>query len=193
MRCTNNRPKASCIFNAFSLPIASAFTRTGLDIKVREFITLSILIALGGVESQIKGHATLHVSPVRLVLWPTNNTKILAIGHQRGAILDKAAEGRVDAFVFFAVEVRFGLVTDHPGQEVPGRFGPLAIPGNPDGVAADECGLPTLKAGDGGHPDICIRKRGVSHALKTGRHWHDADIALWEITGPCRSGLGRAI
>ena len=32
------------------------YTRTGLDIKIRELITLSILIALGGVESQIKGH-----------------------------------------------------------------------------------------------------------------------------------------
>lgn len=32
------------------------YTRNGLDISVREMITLSILIALGGVESQIKGH-----------------------------------------------------------------------------------------------------------------------------------------
>lgn len=32
------------------------YTRNGIDIKVRELITLSILIALGGVESQIKGH-----------------------------------------------------------------------------------------------------------------------------------------
>jgi 4-carboxymuconolactone decarboxylase len=32
------------------------YTRSGVDIKVRELITLSILIALGGVESQIKGH-----------------------------------------------------------------------------------------------------------------------------------------
>jgi 4-carboxymuconolactone decarboxylase len=32
------------------------YTRTGLDIRVRELITLSILIALGGVESQIEGH-----------------------------------------------------------------------------------------------------------------------------------------
>ena len=32
------------------------YTRNGLDIKIRELITLSILIALGGVESQIKGH-----------------------------------------------------------------------------------------------------------------------------------------
>jgi 4-carboxymuconolactone decarboxylase len=32
------------------------YTRTGVDVRVRELITLSILIALGGVESQIKGH-----------------------------------------------------------------------------------------------------------------------------------------
>jgi len=32
------------------------YTRTGLDIKFRELVTLSILIALGGAESQVKGH-----------------------------------------------------------------------------------------------------------------------------------------
>lgn len=32
------------------------YTRTGLDIKMRELITLSFLIALGGTEPQIKGH-----------------------------------------------------------------------------------------------------------------------------------------
>jgi 4-carboxymuconolactone decarboxylase len=32
------------------------YTRNGLDIKLRELVTLSVLIALGGVESQIKGH-----------------------------------------------------------------------------------------------------------------------------------------
>lgn len=31
-------------------------TRTGLDLKTREMITLSFLIALGGTENQIKGH-----------------------------------------------------------------------------------------------------------------------------------------
>lgn len=31
-------------------------TRNGLDVKTREMITLSFLIALGGTESQIKGH-----------------------------------------------------------------------------------------------------------------------------------------
>ena len=32
------------------------YTRNGVNISIREMITLSILIALGGVESQIKGH-----------------------------------------------------------------------------------------------------------------------------------------
>ena len=32
------------------------YTRNGLDIKTRELITLSILIAMGGTEPQIKGH-----------------------------------------------------------------------------------------------------------------------------------------
>jgi 4-carboxymuconolactone decarboxylase len=32
------------------------YTRNGLEIKIRELVTLAILIALGGVESQIKGH-----------------------------------------------------------------------------------------------------------------------------------------
>jgi len=32
------------------------YTRTNLDIKFRELVTLAILIALGGTESQVKGH-----------------------------------------------------------------------------------------------------------------------------------------
>jgi 4-carboxymuconolactone decarboxylase len=32
------------------------YTRNGIDINIREMITLSIVIALGGTESQIKGH-----------------------------------------------------------------------------------------------------------------------------------------
>jgi 4-carboxymuconolactone decarboxylase len=32
------------------------YTRTGLDLKLRELVTVSILIALGGAEPQIKGH-----------------------------------------------------------------------------------------------------------------------------------------
>jgi 4-carboxymuconolactone decarboxylase len=32
------------------------YTRTGLELRIRELITLSILIALGGCDSQVKGH-----------------------------------------------------------------------------------------------------------------------------------------
>jgi len=32
------------------------YTRTGLDVKTRELLTLSMLIALGGTEAQMKGH-----------------------------------------------------------------------------------------------------------------------------------------
>jgi 4-carboxymuconolactone decarboxylase len=32
------------------------YTRGGLDLKTRELVTLSILIALGGADSQVKGH-----------------------------------------------------------------------------------------------------------------------------------------
>lgn len=32
------------------------YTRNGLDLKLRELVTLSFLVALGGTEAQIKGH-----------------------------------------------------------------------------------------------------------------------------------------
>lgn len=32
------------------------YTRPGLDIKIRELVTLSILIAMGGLDAQVKGH-----------------------------------------------------------------------------------------------------------------------------------------
>jgi 4-carboxymuconolactone decarboxylase len=46
------------------------YTRNGLDVKLRELVTLSILIGLGGVESQIKGHiqGNLNVGNDRTVL-----------------------------------------------------------------------------------------------------------------------------
>jgi 4-carboxymuconolactone decarboxylase len=31
-------------------------TRTGLDIKIRELLTFSMILSLGGCESQLKGH-----------------------------------------------------------------------------------------------------------------------------------------
>jgi 4-carboxymuconolactone decarboxylase len=46
------------------------YTRGGLDVKLREMVTLSFLIALGGVESQITGHikGNLNVGNDRSVL-----------------------------------------------------------------------------------------------------------------------------
>jgi len=32
------------------------YTRNGLDIKIRELLTYSMLISIGGTESQVKGH-----------------------------------------------------------------------------------------------------------------------------------------
>lgn len=38
------------------------YTRKGLDIKIRELITFSILLALGGCEPQLKGHIQANVT-----------------------------------------------------------------------------------------------------------------------------------
>jgi len=38
------------------------YTRTGLDIKTRELLTYSILISMGGVEAQVKGHIQANVN-----------------------------------------------------------------------------------------------------------------------------------
>jgi 4-carboxymuconolactone decarboxylase len=34
----------------------STYTRTGLDVRTRELLTFSMLLALGGCEPQVKGH-----------------------------------------------------------------------------------------------------------------------------------------
>lgn len=46
------------------------YTRTGLDIAMRELVTLSFLVALGGCDPQVKGHvaANLHVGNDRALL-----------------------------------------------------------------------------------------------------------------------------
>jgi 4-carboxymuconolactone decarboxylase len=42
--------------NASCPPIVAAIsTRRGLDIKIRKLVTLSILIAMGGLDAQVKG------------------------------------------------------------------------------------------------------------------------------------------
>ena len=48
------------------------YTRKGLDLKLRELVTLSILIALGGVDAQVKGHLQGNLN----------------VGNDRGVLLD---------------------------------------------------------------------------------------------------------
>ena len=61
------------------------YTRTGLELAIRELITLSILIALGGVESQIKGHVrgNLNVGNGRDVLLDAITQLLPWVGYPR--------------------------------------------------------------------------------------------------------------
>ena len=65
--------------------VGDYYTRDGPDIKVRELFTLSVLIALGGVEAQIKGHiqGNLSVGNDREI-WLSLMTQSLPwVGHPR--------------------------------------------------------------------------------------------------------------
>jgi len=61
------------------------YTRTGLDLKIRELLTFSMLAALGGCESQIAGHvaANLAVGNDRAVLVGTVTQLLPFIGYPR--------------------------------------------------------------------------------------------------------------
>ncbi len=61
------------------------YTRTGLDIKLRELVTLSILIALGGTEAQIAGHiqGNLNVGNGRTVLIDLMTQLLPWVGYPR--------------------------------------------------------------------------------------------------------------
>ena len=56
-----------------------------MDLKLRELVTLSILIALGGVESQIKGHiqGNLNVGSDRAVLMDLITQLLPWVGYPR--------------------------------------------------------------------------------------------------------------
>ncbi|MCD8041897.1 MAG: carboxymuconolactone decarboxylase family protein [Tannerellaceae bacterium] len=60
-------------------------TRNGLDVKQRELVTLSFLIALGGTESQIKGHiaANAHVGNDRQTLIDLMTQLLPYVGYPR--------------------------------------------------------------------------------------------------------------
>jgi threonine dehydrogenase-like Zn-dependent dehydrogenase len=75
------------------------YTRTGLDINFRELVTLSILIALGGTESQVKGHihGNVNVGNGRKVLLDVITQLLPWVGYPRtlnalGALNEVAPE-----------------------------------------------------------------------------------------------------
>jgi 4-carboxymuconolactone decarboxylase len=60
-------------------------TRTGIDIPTRELLTLSMLVALGGCDSQVKGHvaANLHVGNDRAKVIDVLTQLLPFIGYPR--------------------------------------------------------------------------------------------------------------
>jgi 4-carboxymuconolactone decarboxylase len=61
------------------------YTRAGLDIRMREMLTLSMLVALGGCESQVQGHvaANLNVGNDRATLLSVVTQLLPFIGYPR--------------------------------------------------------------------------------------------------------------
>ena len=61
------------------------YTRTGIDIRTRELLTLSMLVALGGCDPQVKGHvaANLHVGNDRAQLIDVVTQLLPFIGYPR--------------------------------------------------------------------------------------------------------------
>jgi len=61
------------------------YTRTGLDINVRELVTLCILIAMGGVDSQVKGHmqGNVHIGNGRETLLDVITQLLPWVGYPR--------------------------------------------------------------------------------------------------------------
>lgn len=61
------------------------YTRTGLDLRMRELLTFSMLVALGGCEPQVKGHvaANLHVGNDRARLIDVLTQLLPFIGYPR--------------------------------------------------------------------------------------------------------------
>src|SRR4029079_2535806 len=60
-------------------------TRTGIDVPTRELLTLSMLVALGGCDAQVKGHvaANLHVGNDRARLIDVLTQLLPFIGYPR--------------------------------------------------------------------------------------------------------------
>lgn len=61
------------------------YTRNGLDVKMRELVTFTLLVSLGGVEAQVKGHiqGNLNVGNDKEVLLETVTQLLPYIGYPR--------------------------------------------------------------------------------------------------------------
>jgi alkylhydroperoxidase/carboxymuconolactone decarboxylase family protein YurZ len=53
---TQRRRPTSSTFNGIFQPTVGDYTRSGIDVRTRELVTFSMLVALGGCEPQVKGH-----------------------------------------------------------------------------------------------------------------------------------------
>ena len=61
------------------------YTRTGLDVKMRELLTFSMLLSLGGCEQQLRGHikGNLNVGNDKEVLLSTVTQLLPYVGYPR--------------------------------------------------------------------------------------------------------------
>lgn len=86
-RLYNSAPKDQLHIQQFlsSNCFGDNYTRTGLDVKTRELLTFSMLVALGGCEPQVKGHiaANLHCGNDRITLVDVLTQLLPFIGYPR--------------------------------------------------------------------------------------------------------------
>ncbi|WP_092804914.1 carboxymuconolactone decarboxylase family protein [Rhodococcus globerulus] len=79
------------------------YTRSGLDLRTRELLTLSILVALGGADGQVRGHVmgNLNVGNDRSVILDVLTVLLPYVGYPRTLnalrMLDDAAPADADA------------------------------------------------------------------------------------------------
>ena len=65
--------------------VGDSYTRTGIDVPTREFLTFAMLVALGGCEPQVRGHvaANVNVGNGRAVLLQVITQLLPYIGYPR--------------------------------------------------------------------------------------------------------------
>src|SRR5271165_4849231 len=189
--------RANRAWRARTSPATPSFRNSyGFNELFIALLSASILLASPNTASRSNtSHGpcgSLNVAPKFLAkgVWPFFATELNNTRRGSDALyLLLARSGRDSTLPPLGDDVDLGVVAFHPGQEVPGGVGELAIAGHADRVATDERRRPALDAGDRSNADIRVGEGGVGHALQACRHWHDANLSLGETTGPGRSGL----